>query len=232
MDVVLQMFSGFMLEHIYMAVPIAFLAGVISAFSPCVLTTIPLVIGYMGNSKISDRKKGLLYSLVFTLGLSITFIALGFLTAYVGMIFSGYGKLIYLVLAFIMIGSSLNILGIINFKKQENACSIEEKPVKKGLFGIFTLGLFGGFAASPCATPVLAAILSFVASRGNPVLGVFMLMAYSIGNSILVILAGVSVSTLNSLVTQPKYIKLANNLKNILAVFILFAGLYVFYLAV
>ena len=59
-----------------------------------------------------------------------------------------------------------------------------------------------------------------------------MLMAYSIGNSILVILAGVSVSTLNSLVTQPKYIKLANNLKNILAVFILFAGLYVFYLAV
>ena len=51
----------------------------------------------------------------------------------------------------------------------------------------------------------------------NPVLGVFMLMAYSIGNSILVIVAGVSVSTLNSLVTQPKYIKLANNLKNILA---------------
>lgn len=57
MDAVLQMFSAFMLEHIYMAVPIAFLAGVISAFSPCVLTTIPLVIGYMGNSKISDRKK-------------------------------------------------------------------------------------------------------------------------------------------------------------------------------
>lgn len=232
MDAILQIVSSFMLEHLYMAVPIAFVAGVISAFSPCVLTTIPLVIGYMGNSKINDKRKGLVYSLVFTLGLSITFIIIGFITAYVGMIFSGYGKIIYFVLAIIMIVSSLNLLGVINFSKEKNTCSIEEKPIRKGLFGIFLLGLFGGFAASPCATPVLAAILSFVASRGNPLLGVFMLMAYSLGNSVLVIIAGISVSTLNKLLMDPKYIKMANNLKKVLAIFILFAGLYVFYLAV
>lgn len=228
----LEQFSLFMINNIYLAVPVAFLAGVVSSFSPCILTTLPLVAGYMGNSGVKDRKRGLLYSLVFTLGISITFIGIGLVTAYMGRRFSVYGRYIYILLSFIMIGSALNILGVLSFGKKDNFCEIEEKPRRGGLKGIFTLGLFGGFVSSPCATPVLAAILSFVASRGNIALGALMLMAYSIGHSIPVIIAGVSISSINRLLTEPKYIKIGTYLRATLAMFVLVGGFYVFYLGV
>lgn len=231
MDIISQ-FSQFMISNIYLAIPVAFAAGVISAFSPCILTTLPLVIGYMGNSKIQNKKRGLGYSLVFTAGLSATFVILGIATALLGRVFAAYNRYIYIALSMIMIASALNLLGVIGKKAEENSCSIEEKPPVKGLLGIFSLGLFGGFVSSPCATPVLAAILSFVAGTGNIAMGTGMLLAYSLGHSLLVIIAGVSVTSLNAIVSNPKYLKAGAYMRNALAVFILFAGFYLFYLGV
>ncbi len=231
MDIISQ-FSEFMISNIYLAIPVAFAAGIISAFSPCILTTLPLVIGYMGNSKIQNKKRGLTYSLVFTAGLSLTFVILGIATAFIGKVFAAYNSYIYIVLSIIMIISALNLLGVIGKSAEENSCSIEEKKPVKGFFGIFTLGLFGGFVSSPCATPVLAAILSFVAGTGNIAVGIGMLLAYSIGNSLLVIIAGVSVTSINAIVSNPKYLNAGKYMKNALAIFILFAGFYVFYLGI
>ncbi len=231
MDIISQ-FSEFMISNIYLAIPVAFAAGIISAFSPCILTTLPLVIGYMGNSKIQNKKRGLIYSLVFTAGLSLTFVILGIATALIGKVFAAYNSYIYIALSVIMIISALNLLGVIGKSSKENSCSIEEKKPVKGLFGIFTLGLFGGFVSSPCATPVLAAILSFVAGTGNIPLGIGMLLAYSLGNSLLVIIAGVSVTSINAIISNPKYLNAGKYMKNGLAVFILLAGFYVFYLGI
>lgn len=229
---ILEQFSLFMVNNIHLAIPVAFLAGVVSSFNPCILTTLPLIAGYMGNSGVKDRKKGLLYSLVFTLGISITFIILGLVTAYMGRRFSVYGRYIYIALSLVMIGSALNILGVLSFGKKDNVCELEKEPKRGGLLGIFTLGLFGGFVSSPCATPVLAAILSFVASRGNISLGALMLMAYSIGHSIPVIIAGVSISSINKFLTEPKYLKLGTYMRGTLAILVLLGGFYVFYLGV
>lgn len=234
---ILSQFSQFMISNIYLAIPVAFAAGVISAFSPCILTTLPLVLGYMGNSRIQNKKRGLLYSLVFTAGLSLTFVILGIATALLGRVFAAYNRYIYVALSIIMIGSALNLLGVIGKNTEVNSCSIEDTDIKgkkpvRGLFGIFSLGLFGGFVSSPCATPVLAAILSFVAGTGNVAMGIGMLLAYSLGHSLLVIIAGVSVTGINAIVSNPKYLKAGKYMRNGLAVFILLAGFYLFYLGI
>ena len=61
-----------------------FVGGILSSSSPCVLATIPLVIGYVGGYSGGDRRKALLYSLTFILGLSITFTILGAIASFIG----------------------------------------------------------------------------------------------------------------------------------------------------
>lgn len=224
--------AGAIQGNLLIALPIAFLAGLISSFGPCILTTLPLVVGYMGNSEIHDRKKGMVYAGIFTLGLTITFVILGILTAFLGMVLLKYSKFLLIALALIMIGSALYMLGVLDFRKQQNVCKIEEEPKRKGLLGIFLLGLFGGFASTPCATPVLAAILSVVTASQNIALGVLLLLFYSLGHSVLYFGAGISISSVNKLLLSPKYMKYGKYLRNTLAGFVLVAGMYVFYLAI
>ena len=68
-----------------------FLAGVVSSASPCVLTTIPLVVGFVGGYADGDRRKAFLYSLCFVIGLSLTFTALGAAAALFGTLFGALG---------------------------------------------------------------------------------------------------------------------------------------------
>ncbi|TFG46794.1 MAG: cytochrome c biogenesis protein CcdA, partial [Candidatus Brocadiia bacterium] len=70
------------IEQIVAAYPViafgaVFLAGIVSSASPCVLATIPLVVGYVGGYADGDRKKAFFYSIAFILGLSLTFTAFG-----------------------------------------------------------------------------------------------------------------------------------------------------------
>lgn len=228
MDIINQL-AGSIQSNLLMALPIVFIAGVISSFGPCILTTLPLAVGYMGNSDIQSRKRGVLYAGAFTAGLSLTFVILGIVTAFLGMILLKYSRMLSISLALVMVFSALYMLDVFNFKKQQNVCSIEEKPQKKGVMGIFFLGMFGGFASTPCATPVLAAILSFVTAGGNVPLGALLLLFYSLGHSLLYFAAGMSMSSVNRLVMSPKYMKYGKYMRNILAIFVLAAGIYLFY---
>lgn len=221
--------AGAIQGNLLMALPIAFIAGFISSLGPCILTTLPLAVGYMGSSEIHDRRRGILYASAFTAGLTVTFIALGILTAFLGMILLRYSRYLTILLALVMIISALYMLGVFNFKKEQNVCSIQDEPKSKGMTGIFFLGMFGGFASTPCATPVLAAILSFVTASGNIAIGVLLLLFYSLGHSILYFAAGVSMSSVNQLVMNPKYMIYGKYMRTVLAVLVLLAGIYVFY---
>ena len=86
-----------------MAFLAVFAAGLISAASPCVLAAIPLIIGYVGGYSEGNKKKAALYSLVFILGLSITFTLLGAAASAMGAFFSFMGRWLYLGLAVIAV---------------------------------------------------------------------------------------------------------------------------------
>ena len=213
--------------NIFIALIASFIAGIVSSFSPCLLSTVPLVIGYVEANGKKNKNLALKYSLVFSLGLIFTFVALGVASAVLGKFFAGGGKLWYLALGAIMMFVGLKTIGVIG-SKESNSCKVPRNS--KGVVGAFFLGILGGVLSSPCATPILAAILAFVASSGNIVLGIVMLLLYSIGHCILIVIAGTSVGFIETLQSSPRYFKVGNVLKIFFGILVIFVGLYLLYL--
>ena len=87
METLLNHLSQSLTENPLLAFLGVFVGGILSSSSPCVLATIPLVIGYVGGYSEGDRRKALLYSLTFILGLSLTFTALGAIASVIGGLF-------------------------------------------------------------------------------------------------------------------------------------------------
>ncbi|NTU42695.1 MAG: cytochrome c biogenesis protein CcdA [Nitrospirales bacterium] len=176
-----------------------FIGGLISAASPCVLAAIPLIIGYVGGYSGGNKKKAALYSLVFILGLSITFTLLGAAASVMGTFLSFAGQWLYIGLALIAIIMGLQLMGIIAipmpFQKSREVR-------QKGLIGAFLLGLLTGTVSSPCATPVLAVILAYASTQGDLLYGGSLLFVYALGHCALIFVAGLSVGLTESMVSS------------------------------
>lgn len=166
-----------------------FLAGLVSSFSPCVLITIPLVISYVGGFSEGDVKRSFAFSLVFAIGLAITFTILGAVASLMGTLLGDVGGYWKYILATVSIIMGLQMLGILNFQIPTPRMV---KTEQKGLLGAFLLGMLFGVASSPCATPVLALILTFVASKQNLVYGTSLLFVYALAHTVFIFLIGVS----------------------------------------
>jgi len=173
----------------WLAFPACFLGGIISSASPCVLAMIPLVIGFIGGYAEGSQKKAVQYSLVFTLGLTITFTSLGIIAGAMGRLFGDVGSFWNYVLPPVAILLGLQLLGVFNFN-----IGISQRflPKRKALLGALLMGLFFGIVASPCATPVLAVILTLAATQEHIIYSGGLLLAYSLGHWVLVVGAGIS----------------------------------------
>jgi len=226
MENLIHNFSAFLSNNIWLALITAFLAGVVSSFSPCVLSTIPLIIGYVGGYARKDKKLAYKYSLIFCLGIIVTFTLLGVASSLLGRLFTGAGSWWYIILGAIMLIVGLQLVGVIEIGN--NSCKMPNR--RKGLAGAFFLGILGGVLSSPCSTPILAAILAFVASKGNILLGVIMLFLYSIGHCVLIFLAGTSIGLVEGISNSKKTQLMGKVLKIILAIIIFIAGFYLLYL--
>ena len=214
----LAYFNSVISNNIFLAIILSFFAGVVASFSPCTLSSIPLLIGYVQGSEVKDNKKAFKYSLIFSIGLGITFTVIGLLTALIGKAFLGAGKFWYIILAFIMIGSGLQVLDVINlFGDKKDACKITKR--REGILDAFFLG-------------IMAAIIAFIAASGNLVIGMIMLLMYSLGHSVLIILAGTSFGLVEKIAYSENGKKIGRVLKNILGTIIILVGLYLFYLGV
>lgn len=164
-----------------------FLAGVLSSASPCVLATIPLVVGFVGGYADGDRLKAFRYSLAFILGLSLTFTAFGAAAGLLGTMFGTLGGTWYLVAGAIALVMGGQMMGLYEIRLP---ISRDFKPKRGGLVGAFLLGLFFGVVSSPCATPVLVVLLTLVASKGQVLYGIALLFCYAIGHCLLMLFAG------------------------------------------
>jgi cytochrome c biogenesis protein CcdA len=180
------------IEQIVAAYPLlafgaVFLAGVLSSASPCVLATIPLVVGFVGGYADGDRTKAFRSSLAFVLGLSLTFTAFGAAAGLLGTMFGTLGGWWYVaagVVALLMGGQMMGLYEIhLPIKR-------DFKPKQGGSIGSFLLGLFFGVVSSPCATPVLVVILTYVATKGEILYGTALLFTYAFGHCLLMLLAG------------------------------------------
>ena len=180
------------IEQIITLYPLAafgavFLAGVISSASPCVLATIPLVVGFVGGYADGDRLKAFRYSLAFVLGLSLTFTAFGAAAGLLGTMFGTLGGPWYLIAGSIALVMGGQMMGLYEIRLPIRR---DFKPKQGGIVGSFLLGLFFVVVSSPCATPVLVVLLTLVAGKGQVLYGVALLFCYAIGHCLLMLFAG------------------------------------------
>lgn len=215
-------------QHIWLGPLIAFGAGILASFTPCCLSSLPLIIGYVGGYS-DNRKKAFLYSLIYTLGATIVFVIIGIIAAFVGHLFLGIQMYWYIFLGILMILMALQSWGIIHIFK--HSCGHQHVGNKKGAIGALLIGMLSSVFASPCSTPVLIAIVAIVSTGQSIAMGAIMLLTYSLGHSILAIAAGTSVGWVQELSKNPKFLK-AGKVINIIMGILLFAfALYLFYIA-
>jgi len=204
----------------------AFLGGLMSAANPCVLATIPLVIGYVGGYSGGDRKKALFYSLSFILGLSANFTLMGVAASAVGSLMGNLGVWMYVFVAAVAIVMGLSLMGLFEIPTLVKS---DIRPKTKGLAGAFVMGFIFGVVSSPCATPVLAVIITYVASEGRVVYGGALLFAYALGHCVLILAAGVSVGFVNSFINSKGLVRASGYIKKASGALLVCVGLYVAY---
>jgi cytochrome c-type biogenesis protein len=214
-------------NNFWLAPILALLAGGLTSFTPCSLSSVPLVIGYVGGYAGNDTKKAFRYSLVFCIGMSVTFAILGTFAALLGKLMQGSGSWWYILLGFLMVLMALQTWEVINIMPSS---ALMSKNTKKGYIGAGIAGMLGGIFASPCATPVLIVLLSMVAKQGNLVWGVLLLLLYSVGHSILLLFAGTSVGFVKKISASKKYSKYNVIFKIVMGFTILLIAFYMFYL--
>jgi len=227
MTQVLENISKIMIESPWIAPFLAFVAGIMTSFTPCSLSSIPLVIGYVGGTGGRDVKKAFKLSLTFVIGSAVTFTVLGVIAATAGRLMGNSADWWYIVLGILMILMALQTWGIFEIIPSSYLLS---KNTKKGFIGAFIAGFLGGIFSSPCSTPVLIALLAIVASKGSLLWGILLLLIYSAGHGILAIVAGTSVGFVQKLSKSEKYGKASSFLKVIMGSVILLIGFYMFYL--
>lgn len=223
----LEVLSQLLSQSFWLAPLIALLAGVLTSVTPCALSSVPLVIGYVAGVGSNDPKRAFLLSLTFALGMAATFTALGTIASLFGRLMGMSGSWWYIALGVLMLLMALQIWEVYNFIP---STYLINRSTKKGYIGAFFAGILGGLFSSPCATPVLVVLLGIVASSGNVTWGILLLLLYSIGHSVLVLLAGTSIGFVKRLASSNKYGTFSVVLKYVLGGAVLLIAFYMFYL--
>jgi len=229
METFLSYLSQSFSENPFLAYLGVFIGGILSSSSPCVLATIPLVIGYVGGYSEGDRRKAFLYSLTFILGLSITFTILGAIASLLGGLFGIISRTWYFIVGGIAIAIGLNLIGLFEWNLP---VPVHLQPKQRGILGAFLLGIFFGIVSSPCATPVLALILTFVASKGEVAYGTSLLFVYALGHCALIFLAGTATGFVENFVKSKGISNMTAWGKRIGGSIVVFVGIYLIYLGI
>lgn len=226
---VLEQLKDLIQTSFWLAPLVAFIAGVLTSITPCALSSIPLVIGYVGGTGVAKQnpKRAFTLSLVFALGTAVTFTVLGTIASLAGNLIGITSRWWYLFLGILMVVLALQTWEVINIIPSTNLLS---KNKLRGYAGSLAAGILAGIFSSPCATPVLIALLSIVASKGSLAWGIMLLLFYSIGHGVLSVIAGTSVGLVQKITSSSKYGVFSAIVKIVMGLIILGIGLYMIYL--
>ena len=175
---------------------VAFLAGLISFLSPCVLPLIPGYISYISGTsfdKLVEKKNNLIVvkTIFFTLGFSFVFIALGSTASFIGKFFLTNSNIFRIIAGIIIIFFSLQLIGIINLKFMNKDIRIFTDQYSSNLAFPLLVGAAFGFGWTPCIGPILGSILALAAIEENTSKSILLLTFYSLGLAIPFIISGV-----------------------------------------
>jgi cytochrome c-type biogenesis protein len=195
------------------SIPAALLAGLISFLSPCVLPLVPPYLIYLTGATIehvaneetksASRRAVMVSALLFVLGFSTVFVALGASASLIGGLIHAWSGQLAILAGIVIILMGLHFLGLtrIGLLMREGRLAIP-KPV--GLWGAYVMGLAFAFGWTPCIGPILAAILSIAAAEATVAKGAGLLAVYSAGLGIPFLIAAFMVERFASVFARMK----------------------------
>ena len=178
----------------------AFVGGIFSFISPCVLPLIPVYISYISGISLEElQEKGklapvIINSFIFVLGFTVVFIFYGASATFIGQFLAKYKGVLAKIGGIIIILFGIHLTGIFRFKflDYEKKLNVRSKPL--GYIGSFVMGFAFAFGWTPCIGPILAAILVLAAQKETLFQGILLLFVYSMGLGIPLILSGIFIN--------------------------------------
>lgn len=182
-----------------------FLAGILTSFTPCIFPMIPITLSIIGASQIRhmpgsetainkrSRWRGFSISVVYVLGIALTYALLGVLAAKTGALFGAALSSPWVVSAIVLVfvAMGLSMYGLFEIQMPSFLRdSLSKTKTDPGYVGAFVAGLIAGIVASPCVGPVLVGLLTHVAKTQDVVLGFSLLFTFAIGMGLLLIAIG------------------------------------------
>ncbi len=168
----------------------AFVAGLLSFASPCVLPLVPPYLAYMGGVSVEQlrepggtpqRVRVLLVALCFVAGFSTVFVALGATASWIGQAVSAHLGILGYVAGTLIALMGLHFLHVIRIPFMDRTARVGVAAKPAGMLGAYVIGLAFGFGWSPCVGPVLAAILLMAGAADSAGEGARLLLVYSLG---------------------------------------------------
>jgi thiol:disulfide interchange protein DsbD len=191
-----------------LALALAYVGGVLSSLTPCIYPMIPITIGVVGGIQTHHGQRNtrgvLVRGLSYVLGMALVYAFLGVLAGITGQVFGSFTNTSkwYIGLSVIMTTAALMMMDVLPFDPQawldrvKRSLGLNKGPAanteqEATLLGAFALGASSGFIAAPCTTPVLTAILAFIAQTQSVMLGLGLMIFFALGlGTILLAIAG------------------------------------------
>ena len=206
----------------------AFLGGLLTAANPCVIAMVPLMVAFVAGQAGKEERRvahSFLLSLVFSLGLTITFGFL-FLATWAASSLLNASWWTY-VAGGVCLLMGLHLIGVLDLPIPAVS---GVKPRHKGFLGALVLGLLFGLVSLPCAGPVLLALLAVVPLKGVA-FGALLLGAYSLGHCTLVLVGGTSVGLVQKMAGSRGWNQAVGGMRRVAGVLIMVVGAWVLFLS-
>lgn len=224
MEELVQIFSN--PSSIYALFGISFLGGLIASVSPCSLSMLPLIVGYVGGYSDEKPTKILVQMMFFVLGASIVFSIIGIICALTGKIFVG-NPYFSLIVASIILIMGLNIVGVLEFQMPVLIKEIPQNNFNNDFLYPILLGAVFAIIGTPCSTPILASIMAFASMSANIVQAVIMLFLFSLGQGIILIFAGWLTSKIKS--SGEKFYNFSEKIMKFSGILLILIAVFIYY---
>ena len=179
------------------ALPILFIAGVLTSLAPCIYPMIPITAAIVGGSTVGDvprpRSRTVILTFTYVIGLALAYASLGLFAGLTGTLFGSVSTnpWLYFAMANLLIIAALAMLDVIPVRVPAWLLTRAAAAGEGGsVYGVFVMGAASGLIAAPCSAPVMAAVLTWVTATKSGVLGFIYLFVFSLGMCTILVLVG------------------------------------------
>lgn len=228
-DSIFEYFTNALTYGFWFSIFASFVWGVLSIIlSPCHLSSIPLVVGYLTSRKETNTGRTFYISLVFTFGILVTILLIGIITALSGQILGDIGKIGNIIVSAVFILIGLYLMDVL--KIPIPGININT-PQTKGYLSSFILGLLFGLGLGPCTFAFMAPVIVIVfkISSTSLIHGLLLIISFAIGHCLLIVAAGVSFVKVQKYLNWNENSKTISVIKKVTGILVILGGIYLIY---